>query len=276
METEDGLRYLEETASVTQLDSFMIFGGEPMLYPERTISLFRKADELRIPTIQLITNGYWGKDPKKAEIHASELKKAGVTDVLVSVDAFHLPHIPLDGPRNAAKASAEASIKRVRWNIAVVEGIDAENEYDQKTREVAETLEPLDIELSFNKIFPHGRARENLKHFFPKQSLEGDCPEKEDALVNPSCISMDSAGWAAMCWNMAMGNAKESPLSELITEYSWESHPVTRTLVERGPFGLTGLPESLGFDLKEKYINKCHLCIELRRYMRKTYPEMFI
>jgi len=131
--------------------------------------------------------------------------------------------------------------------------------------------------MSFNKIFPHGRARENLKHFFPKQSLEGDCPEKEDALVNPSCISMDSAGWASICWNMAMGNAKESPLSKLIAEYSWESHPVTRTLVETGPLGLTYLPESRGFDLQEeKYIDRCHLCIDLRRYMRRTYPEMFI
>lgn len=81
METEDGLRYLEETASVAQPDSFMIFGGEPMLYPERTISLFRKANELGIPTIQLITNGYWGKDPKRAEALAAELKEAGVTDV---------------------------------------------------------------------------------------------------------------------------------------------------------------------------------------------------
>jgi len=277
MEIEDGLRYLEETVAVARLDSFMIFGGEPMLYPERTIRLFRKANELQIPEIELITNGFWGRDLKTARKLATELREAGATDVLVSVDAFHLPHIPLDGPRNAAMASVDAGIKRVRWNIAVLESMDAQNKYDRRTREIARILGPLDIEMSFNEIWPQGRARTNLKHFFPKQSLKGDCPDKENTLVNPTCISMDPAGWASICWFMAIGNAKKASLSKLLTEHSWERHPITRTLVEKGPMGLSDLPECEGFNLQEdEYIDKCHLCCELRRYMRKAYPEMYI
>jgi len=277
MEVEDGLGYLEETVAVTRLDSFMIFGGEPMLYPERTIRLFRKANELRIPEIELITNGFWGRDPKTATKLAIELREAGVTDVLISVDAFHLPHIPLDGPRNAALASVDAGINRVRWNIAVLESIDAQNKYDRRTREIAQILEPLDIEMSFNGIWPQGRARTNLKHFFSKQSLEGDCPDKENTLANPTCISMDPAGWASICWYMAIGNAKRTSLSGIVTGYRWDKHPVTRTLVEKGPMGLIDLPECEGFNLQEEdYMDKCHLCCELRRYMQRAYPEMYI
>lgn len=277
MEVEDGLRYLVETVAVTGLDSFMIFGGEAMLYPERTIRLFRKANELRIREIQLITNGFWGRDPKTARKLATELREAGVTDVLISVDAFHLPHIPLDGPRNAAMESVDAGIKRVRWNIAVLESIDAQNKYDRRTREITQILEPLGIEMSFNEIWPQGRARKNLKHFFPKQSLKGDCPDKENTLVNPTCISMDPAGWAAICWYMAIGNANRTSLSKIVTGYRWEKHPVTRTLVEKGPMGLVDLPECEGFNLQEeKYIDKCHLCCEIRRYMQKAYPQMYI
>ena len=277
MEIEDGLRYLEETVAVARLDSFMIFGGEPMLYPERTIRLFRKANELEIPEIELITNGFWGRDPKTARKLATELREAGVTDVLISVDAFHLPHIPLGGPRNAAMASVDAGIKRVRWNIAVLESIEAQNKYDRRTREIAQILEPLDIEMSLNEIWPQGRARTNLKHFFPKQSLKGDCPRKENTLANPTCISLDPAGWASTCWFMAIGNAKKASLSKLLTDYSWEKHPITRILVEKGPMGLSDLQECEGFSLQEdEYIDKCHLCCELRRYMRKAYPEMYI
>ena len=277
MEVEDGLRYLEETVAVTRLDSFMIFGGESMLYAERTIRLFRKANELRIPEIELITNGFWGRDLKTARKLATELKEAGVTDVLISVDAFHLPHIPLDGPRNAAMASVDAGIKRVRWNIAVLESIDAQNKYDRGTREIAKILEPLDIEMSFNEIWPQGRARTNLKRFFPRKSLEGDCPDEKNTLVGPTCINMDPAGWASICWYMAIGNAKRTSLSRILTGYRWEKHPVTRTLVEKGPIGLIDLPECKGFKLQEKeYIDKCHICCELRRHMRKAYPEMYI
>ena len=276
METEDGSRYLEETASETKLDSFMIFGGEPMLYPERTITLFKKANELGIPEIELITNGFGGRNPKRARELAAELKAAGVNEVLISVDAFHLPHISLDGPRNAAIASTDAEIKRVRWNVAVLEGIDGQNKYDRRTREIVAVLEPLGIGMSFNEIWPQGRARQNLGRFFAKQPLEGDCPDKENALVSPTCISMDPAGWASICWYMVIGNAKRTSLSGLLTGYSWEAHPVTRTVVEKGPLGLTELPECEGFSLqRDKYIDKCHLCSDLRRHMRRTYPEMY-
>jgi len=277
MEVEDGLNYLEETTRVTKLDFFMIFGGESMLYPERTIRLFQRANELGIPEIELITNGFWGRSPEKARRLASELKEAGVTDILISVDAFHLPSIPLEGPRNAAIASLEAGIRKVRWNVAVLESTGALNRYDGETRKILETLAPLSLEVSFNKILPQGRAVKNLKNFFPKQTLEGTCPEKETTLVNPKCISLDPEGWSSICWNMAIGNARKVPLSKLITEYDWRKHLVIKTLVEKGPLGLMDLPEWKDFDFQEaKYIDKCHLCSDLRKFVRKTYPEMYI
>ena len=277
MKVEDGLNYLVETASVTRLDSFMIFGGEAMLYPQSTIRLFQKAKELGIPEIELITNGSWGKDPEEARTLAFQLKEAGVTDVLISVDGFHLPYIPLDWPRNAKTASVEAGIKRVSWNVAVLEGLDAPNEFDRQTRQIVKILEPSNLEVHFNKIWPQGRARHNLRNYFPEQPLGGACPEKETTLVRPNCISLDPAGWASICWNMAIGNTKEVPLSKLLTSYSWEKHPITKTLVEEGPLGLTNLPESEGFRyLEAEYIDKCHLCCELRMFMRRAYPEMYI
>lgn len=277
IEIEDGFNYLEETTSVTELDSFMIFGGESMLYPERTITLFQKASKLGIPEIELITNGFWGKDREKARTLAPRLKEAGVTDVLISVDSFHLRYIPLDGPRNAAEVSLRAGISKVRWNVAVLESIDAENEYDEQTRQIVESLEPPNLETNFNKIWPRGRARGNLKDFFPRQSLEGDCPDEEDTLITPDCISLDPNGWASICWNLAIGNAKEAPLSELLTDYDWKEHPIIKTLVQRGPMGLLDLPESEGFDFQaEKYIDKCNLCCDLRKIARKTHPGVYV
>lgn len=277
MEVEDGLTYLEEVTSVTELDSFMIFGGESMLYPQRTIKLFQRARELGIPRIELITNGFWGKDVDRARTLAIQLKMAGVNEMLISVDAFHSPHILLEYPRNAGSASLSAGIERVAWNVAVLEDINSMNEFDRKTREILDTLAPLGLEVHFNKVWPQGRARRNLRKFFSRQPLEGDCPEKENALINLTCITLDPAGWASTCWNLAVGNAKKVPLSEILTGYDWKKHPIICIMVKKGPMGLINLPESKHFNFqKGEYIDKCHLCGDLRKFMRKKYPEMYV
>ena len=150
MEVKDGITYLEHTTSVTKLDSFMIFGGESMLYPERAIKLFQKAKELGIPRIELITNGFWGKDNDRAKSLATQLKEAGVNEVLISVDAFHLPYIPLDYPRNVALVSLAAGIDKVAWNVAVLENENASNKFDRQTSEILRVLAPLDLEIHIN------------------------------------------------------------------------------------------------------------------------------
>ena len=277
MEVEDGITYLEETTSVAKLDSFMIFGGEPMLYPEGTFRLFQKANELDIPKIELITNGFWGKDRNRAQILANQLKDAGVNEVNISVDAFHLPYIPLDCPRNAALACLAAGIQRVRWNVAILESENALNQFDRQTSEIMRTLAPLGLEVHVNKVWFQGRARRNLNEFFSKQSLEGECPEAEAALVNPTCITLDSRGWATICWNLSIGNAKKEPLSRMLTNYHWKNYPIIQTLVTNGPRRLIELPEAGDFQFQEeRYIDKCHLCTDIRKSLKTKYPEMYV
>ena len=134
MEVKDACGYLEEAVSVSNLQSFMVFGGEPMLYPERVIAILDKARQLGIPKIEMITNGVWGRSKEQARKLAVRLKAAGLNEVNVSADAFHARYMAVEGPQNAASALLEAGVENVRWNVAVIESIDAENEYDSATR----------------------------------------------------------------------------------------------------------------------------------------------
>jgi pyruvate-formate lyase-activating enzyme len=79
MDVKDTRDYLAEAASVSNLGSFMVFGGEPMLYSERAIAIFEKANQLKIPEIEMITNGIWGNDVRKAEKLAKKLKAPALT-----------------------------------------------------------------------------------------------------------------------------------------------------------------------------------------------------
>jgi MoaA/NifB/PqqE/SkfB family radical SAM enzyme len=268
MDVGDGYNYLTEATAVSDLQSFMVFGGEPMLYPERAIAMFKRACQLRIPKIEMITNGIWGKDKEKAEKLAEKLKTAGLNEVVMSVDAFHAQHIPLEYPKNAALALVKAGIRDVRWNVAVVESIDAENKYDKKTRQILKKLEPTGIDAHIFKIMPVGRAVKNLGEFFKHTSLLGPCegdPILGNPLTNPDSICIEPSGEVDVCWRLSIGNAKEKPLSRIISEYDWRKIPTVKILVEEGPMGLLKSAEERRYRLRmDQYINKCHLCMKIR------------
>ena len=279
MQVKDAYNYLAEANAVTDLESFMIFGGELMLYPKRAIAIFNKASQFRIPKIEMITNGVWGKNKATAEKLAVKLKTAGLNTINISVDAFHLQFIPLEYPRNAALASLKAGIENVKWNVALIESVNASNEYDKKTAQILKTLQPIELEAGTVRIVPAGRAIQNLRQYFQPTTLYGPCEEEPlegNTLINPESITIEPSGSANICWNLPIGNAKNVPLRQLITEYDWRRNPITRILVEEGPTGLLKLPEARDYQFQEEqYINKCHLCTEIRKTLKLHYPNVY-
>lgn len=279
MEVKDAHNYLAQATAVSNIESFMIFGGEPMLYPKRAIAIFKKTCQFKIPKIEMITNGVWGKNKATAEKLARRLKTAGVNDVNISVDTFHQQYIPIEYPINAAQASLKAGIEEIVWNVAIIESIEAENEYDKRTKQILETLEPLGVEAHMVKIIPAGRAIKNLRQYFQKTSLRGPCegdPVIENPLTDPESACIEPSGSVNICWDLAIGNAKNKPLSQIIAEYDWRRDPIIKTLVEEGPTGLLKLPEARDIQFQEdQYINKCHLCMEIRKTLNFYYLNAF-
>jgi len=277
MQVKDAHNYLTEATAVSNLESFMIFGGEPMLYPKRTTAIFSKASQFGIPRIDMITNGVWGKNKATAEKLAKKLKTAGLNKVNISVDAFHIQYIPLEYPMNAALALLKSGVEHIKWNVALIESTNAANKYDKKTAQILKTLKPIGIEANTFRITPAGRAIQNLRQYLTPTSLYGPCEEEPlegNTLANPESICIEPPGSANICWNLPIGNAKHVSLKRLITEYDWRRDPITRILVEEGPVGLLKLPEARDYQFQqEQYINKCHLCMEIRKILKLHYPN---
>lgn len=271
MDVRDARNYLTEAAGVADVESFMVFGGEPMLYPTRAIAMFKRAQQLNIPRIDMLTNGVWGKDKKTAERLAKRLKNAGLNTLGISVDAFHLEHIPLEYPRNAAQASLLEAIEKVTWNVAVIESLNGANHYDKMTVHILKELEPVGIEAHIHKVVAAGRGVQEIPQYFQKNRLDGPCEGEtpmENTLTNPQCLTIEPSGAVDVCWHLSIGNARKTPLSQIISRYDWQKNPVTKTLVEEGPMGLLKLQKAFArsFD-KSEYINKCHLCVEIRKQL---------
>jgi hypothetical protein len=274
MDVRDARNYLTEAVKVADLKSFMVFGGEPMLHPTEAIAIFKKAQQLKIPSIDMLTNGIWGRDKETAERLAKKLENAGLNTLGISVDAFHLEHIPLECPRNAAQASLEAAIEKVTWNVAVIESLNGANHYDKMTAHILKELEPVGIEAHIHKVVAAGRALQTIPQYFQKTRLDGPCEGEtpmENTLTNPQCLTIEPSGSVNICWHLSIGNARETPLSRVISEYDWQRNPLIRTLVEEGPMGLLERQKSrAGRFEKSKCVNKCHLCVEVRKVFNLT------
>ena len=109
-------------------------------------------------------------------------------------------------------------------NVALIESINASNEYDKKTAQILEMLQPIRIDPNTFKIVPAGRAIQNMRQYFQSTTLYGPCEEEPlegNTLTNPESICIEPSGSVSICWSLPIENSKSIPLRQLITEYDW-------------------------------------------------------
>ena len=195
-----------------QIKSVMTFGGEPLLYPEAVCNIHSAATEAGIPKRQLITNGYFSKDPERIQAVATHLAQSGVNDVLLSVDAFHQETIPLEYVSAFAKALKENGV-RVRTHPAWLVSPDADNPYNVTTRAILAEFTTMGIQANEgNVIFPSGNARKYLSEYFDL-SKEIKSPYWEDPKdVRSICFSPNG--------DILNGNIYRQDICDILTSYT--------------------------------------------------------
>ena len=152
------------------IQTVMTFGGEPLLYPDIVCMIHKTASAARVAKRQLITNGYFSKAPERIESVVRNLKDSGVNDLLLSVDAFHQEHIPLDPVFRFAKSAVEAGIP-IRLQPAWLVSHEDPNPYNNRTWEIIRSFDPLHISLNQgNVIFPAGNALKYLRAYFDESA----------------------------------------------------------------------------------------------------------
>ena len=198
-------------AAVYDIKTVMVFGGEPLLYPESVYTVMQAAKELNIEKRQVITNGYFSKDIERIREVARMLFECGVNDLLLSVDAFHQETIPLDTVRTFAIEAKKAGVQ-IRLQPAWLVSNTDDNPYNRKTREILDSFADIEIfENEGNVIFPEGNAQKYLHEYF-----KGDIPENpyiEDP-KDVRCISFLPNG------DVLDSNAYERDIMEIIENYA--------------------------------------------------------
>ena len=193
------------------IKTVMVFGGEPLLYPDAVYAIMTAARELNIPKRQVITNGFFSKDASKIREVAKRLSECGVNDLLLSVDAFHQETIPLDVVKSFAKEAKSLGIP-IRLQPAWLVSPSDENPYNKKTREILDYFCEFKIPIGDgNVVFPEGNARKYLSEYFEDSIPEN--PYVEDA-SDVRTLSFSPNG------DVLDGNVYEEDILEIIQEYA--------------------------------------------------------
>jgi hypothetical protein len=203
---------VRKAAEKYRIESLMTFGGEPLLYPDEVCKIHAAAREAGVVRRQLITNGFFARSDEKIRRVAQALAKSGVTDILLSVDAFHQETIPLGPVMAFAKTVQALNFPRFRVHPAWLVGEDADNPYNSQTRKILARFNALGISSSRgNVIFPSGNALKYLREYFdlsiPHTSEYAQDPHDIEAI----CVIPNG--------DLLGGNMYETDILEILANY---------------------------------------------------------
>jgi hypothetical protein len=91
--TADQIRgYIDQALETTTIRFVIFAGGEPLLLGD---DLYQSLEHVRLRGMRsrVVTNGYWATNPSKASEVVLALRDAGLNEINLSIDDFHLPYI---------------------------------------------------------------------------------------------------------------------------------------------------------------------------------------
>ncbi|MFC1947306.1 radical SAM protein [Chloroflexota bacterium] len=258
---------LKKVAAEYPVHSVMCFGGEPLLYPDDVFGIMEEATACGIPHREIITNGYFSKDESRIAEVVSSLEKAGVIQILLSVDVFHQEIIPLEPVYAFARSAADSSIE-IKLQPAWLVNEQADNAYNARTREILNSFANLHIPISEgNDIFPSGNAALNLADYYSKNSLNlnqkcGEAPYT-DRLDDITTIPISPNGDVNAC-NFVIGNVYRESITEIIRRYDPYDDIMMSSLLNGGLTELMDWAKTRGIEVNpEEHYSACSICREI-------------
>lgn len=293
--TEKAKRWVKELRDSFDLERLVLYGGEPTLYFKEMYDIARFAYRSGV-SINIETNCSWATTLDEAMKFLHKLKELNPR-FLFSFDGFHARSIPFERVRNAIRAAKKLGVPYFH-DIALMDNIDAENDYDKLTKCLMKELsrEGNLGDYSLYRTLYMGRAAEKLaekftgktctsphayKDFLPDfRRLDQRCiilpwyPHMSHK--NTDVLVIDPYGWVSFGCGIAIGNANDSPITNIVERYDPWNHPIISILMEEGPLGLTKTSEAEGYLMKNRYVEKCHLCQDIRNYLKPFYPNVLV
>ena len=248
---------LDEAVKLGTVEWIFYEGGEPLLFYPLLLESVRRA-AARGFKVGVVTNAYGAVSAEDAELMLKPLADAGLTYLSVSNDQYHYGEVAENPAKTAHRMAQRLGIH--------TSPICIEAPVVTQSTNGANKGEPV---VGGGPKF-RGRAVEKLAEGLPLRPWTefNECPYEE--LESPSRVHVDAFGHVQLCQGISIGNMWASPLSEIITGYRPDAHPICGPLIRGGP---AELARACGQTPASGYIDACHLCYLTRRAVIERYLE---
>ena len=250
-------------------DGIHFTGGEPFLNFELLLQLTEIAARLEIPSLFVETNGFWCIDDEAARQKLSALKCAGLDGILISANPFILEQIPFERTERAARISREVFDA---GNVIVYQRFFFE-QFTQLgiagTLSFEEYMSTAGHGLQYVELFASGRVPYKLAYLYRRYPAShffaASCRREllRDWHVHVDNYSNYVPGF---CGGLSLGDARE--LDAICEGIDLDELPVLEALLtDLGD--LYDLGRQFGYEEREGYVSKCHLCLDIRRHLAR-------
>lgn len=272
-------RWLNELKENHPLKTLTVHGGEPFLNTELLMSILRKAKKLEIENRWVITNSSWAISQSIAEELLNNLKEAGLKSITFSVDAFHQEYTPLARVKTGIDAAVRIGFDTVAVDSYLLGSEQVLNKYNTLTLQYTDELQEFTgVQFSRYPATFDGRGADNLTTYI---STDGILPSGKCRLPfwlggdikNPEVVEIDFQGNVTLCPGLCIGNAAHESLPEVLSDYDYQRHPIISIIAEQNPIALLELAKARGYKEKKGFLNECHVCYEMRRFLQPHFRK---
>jgi hypothetical protein len=256
------------------LDSVWIYGGEPFLYPSVLTEIVKIARRKNIPEIGVLTNGYWATRERGALKLLHRLKETGLTAITVSTDGFHAQRIAPEWAIRAGRLALDTGIEEVTYSVAFLPPRGSSNYYNNLSEKIWDRLASIPgASLREENVTTIGRAAETLLEYYQLKKIRTRHRCRPPYYIGGSWselqgLEIDPYGWVMVCPGLSLGRVGQHSLNSLLQQYDDNGNILWRTLRDGGAAGLLDLALHRGYRPSPKYVDTCHLCYEVRKYLR--------
>ena len=255
--------------------SVHIGGGEPLLRPDALGDVLETAAKVGVAVEYVETNSSWFKDPDSARDMLSQLRRQGLQTLLVSISPFHNQYIPFARVKGVMEAARQSGIGIFPWISDFIADLsELDDAATHSLKEFEETFGRNYLKNLPQRYWVHmgGRAletfRPDLGQKTAQQILDENSAGCAAELLNTRHFHLDLFGnyIPGLCAGLSI--ARE----DLGKTLPPDKYPVLNALFHAGIRGIFNMAQA-EFDYtpsKNRYINKCDLCTEIRTIFVKN------
>jgi hypothetical protein len=251
-------------------------GGEPFLNYPLLLKAVETAHALGIPSLFAETNCFWAANDVETEKKLLELKKAGLSGLMISVNPFYLEYIPFERTERAIRTGYEI----FGQNLAVYQMEFYRRFSELGLKETIPFEEYLAMEggthfLRNTEFFLNGRAPYAVGPlgYFPNYPVDQLIRERcTPDFLRPWHNHFDNSGnyMPGYCGGLTFGSLLQ--LDTLLEKGIDIGEKPVLGFIAAGDFeGLLRFAVEQGFNPADGgYRSKCHFCVELRKHLSQS------